>query len=91
MKKKISQLQNVLTFSSTVWTQKVWGTARFYPNHFKVWKKYIDFIVVILLSSFVFLLQVGVIDFSMYLKDGGHSSKSAEGWVNLQTNQESSL
>lgn len=28
------------------------------------------------------LLQVGVIDFSMYLKDGGHSSKSAEGWVN---------
>lgn len=24
-------------------------------------------------------LQVGVIDFSMYLKDGGHSSKSAEG------------
>lgn len=29
------------------------------------------------------LLQVGVIDFSMYLKDGGHSSKSAEGWVLL--------
>lgn len=28
-------------------------------------------------------LQVGVIDFSMYLKDGGHSSKSAEGWVLL--------
>lgn len=27
--------------------------------------------------------QVGVIDFSMYLKDGGHSSKSAEGWVLL--------
>lgn len=25
------------------------------------------------------LMQVGVIDFSMYLKDGGHSSKSAEG------------
>lgn len=23
--------------------------------------------------------QVGVIDFSMYLKDGGHTSKSAEG------------
>lgn len=30
-----------------------------------------------------FPLQVGVIDFSMYLKDGGHSSKSAEGWVLL--------
>uniref|UniRef100_A0A667XJ59 RUN and FYVE domain containing 3 n=1 Tax=Myripristis murdjan TaxID=586833 RepID=A0A667XJ59_9TELE len=29
--------------------------------------------------SFCLTLQVGVIDFSMYLKDGGHSSKSAEG------------
>jgi len=30
--------------------------------------------------DYLFLpLQVGVIDFSMYLKDGGHSSKSAEG------------
>ena len=34
----------------------------------------IDFLFLVQL-----LLQVGVIDFSMYLKDGGHSSKSAEG------------
>lgn len=32
-----------------------------------------------LLFSHVLSWQVGVIDFSMYLKDGGHSSKSTEG------------
>lgn len=31
--------------------------------------------------------QVGVIDFSMYLKDGAHSSKSTEGWVDIQLPQ----